>query len=369
MSVSILDRVDRQLSNNLPVVAYRKPNEKEVRVVLQNNSELHYVEDYSENGFVFAPFDSRSPAVLIKCHEIFQGDFDSGSTNVAAAVAEDSDKDLERENYLEAINKGIKAITDGKLEKVVLSRVLEVEATKKPLALFKELLHLYPTAFCYIWFHPKIGLWLGATPEIFLEMENHRFRTMSLAGTPLYKEGKTPTWGIKELEEQEMVTNFIQESLSDKVASMEVSEAKSTKAGNLWHIKSTVSGNMGKSGLSEIIRALHPTPAVCGVPKERAKEFILNHERYDRQFYTGFLGELNFKEEVQRSATRRNQENRAYRTIKKKTSLYVNLRCMQLVGGQVKIYVGGGITSRSVPENEWQETKAKSRTMLNILCR
>ena len=369
MSVSILDRVDRQLSNSLPVVAYRKPNEKAVRVVLQNNSDLHYVEDYLESGFVFAPFDSRDPAVLIKRHEIFQSDLDEGSISLTPVVPNGGDKGLERENYLAAINKGITTIASGKLEKVVLSRVLEVEAPKKPLALFKELLSLYPTAFCYIWFHPKVGLWLGATPEIFLEMENHRFRTMSLAGTQLYRDGVAPKWGIKELEEQEMVTKFIRESLSGKVASMEVSEAKSTKAGNLWHIKSTVTGNMGKFGLADIINALHPTPAVCGVPKEGAKEFILNHEGYDRQFYTGFLGELNFKEEVHRPTTRRNQENRAYRTVKKKTSLYVNLRCMQLVDEQAKIYVGGGITSRSIPENEWEETKAKSRTMLNILCR
>ncbi len=369
MSVSILDRVDRQLSNSLPVVAYRKPNEKKVRVVLQSNAELHYVENYLESGFVFAPFNSKNRAVLIECHEVFEGDFDGGTTNLAPFVPVNGEKDLHRENYLAAIKKGIASIASRKLEKVVLSRVLEVETPKKPLTLFEELLNLYPTAFCYIWFHPKIGLWLGATPEIFLEMENHRFRTMSLAGTQLYQEGEDPKWGIKELEEQEMVTNFIKESLLGKVASLKVSEAKSTKAGNLWHIKSTVTGDMGKFGLAEIINALHPTPAVCGVPKEGAKEFILDHEGYDREFYTGFLGELNFKEEVRRPTTRRNQENRAYRTIKKKTSLYVNLRCMQLADELAKIYVGGGITGRSVPEDEWEETKAKSRTMLNILCK
>jgi len=79
------------------------------------------------------------------------------------------------------------------------------------------------------------------------------------------------------------------------------------------------------------------------------------------------LGELNFKEDIRRPSTRKNQENMAYRTIKNRTSLYVNLRCMQVLENKVKVYVGGGITSRSVPDKEWQETLDKSRTMLNIV--
>jgi isochorismate synthase len=141
----------------------------------------------------------------------------------------------------------------------------------------------------------------------------------------------------------------------------------SVKAGNLWHIKTSVSGSMDHTCLKEIVDALHPTPAVCGLPKNAAKEFILKNEGYERQFYTGFLGELNLKEDVRRPSTRKNQENRAYRTIKNRTSLFVNLRCMQLSGNTVNVYVGGGITNRSVPEKEWQETLDKSSTMLNIV--
>ena len=124
---------------------------------------------------------------------------------------------------------------------------------------------------------------------------------------------------------------------------------------------------MNGAGLGEIILALHPTPAVCGLPKELAKDFILRNEKHKRQYYTGFLGELNFKEEIIRPSTRKNQENRAYRTLKNRTSLYVNLRCMEIRGNRVSIFVGGGITKESVPEMEWEETKDKTRTMLNII--
>ena len=91
---------------------------------------------------------------------------------------------------------------------------------------------------------------------------------------------------------------------------------------------------------------LHPTPAVCGLPKEEAKQFILDNELYNRDFYTGFLGELN---------------------LKGQTNLYVNLRCMQLKDNRISIYVGGGITADSNAENEWEETVIKAKVMKNAL--
>lgn len=367
MSKGFLDLIKEQFLKGLPFVAYRKPNALEVKVIFQNDRELHYVSDYAESGFVFAPFDGAMPAVLLKKDKIFEEVLELGSKDtenpIFPALDEDSDKDF----YLEIIERAIKNIDSGNLKKVVLSRNIEVETSKTPFVMFRDLLCQYPKAFCYIWFHPKIGMWLGATPEIFLETENNKFKTMSLAGTQLYKVGEAPIWKEKELEEQEMVTQYIHSSLEDKVSSLNVSDAMSIKAGNLWHIKSSVSGNMNNSRLIDLIDALHPTPAVCGLPKNAAKAFILTNENYDRQFYTGFLGELNFKEEIGRQSKRRNQENMAYRTIKNKTSLFVNLRCMQILENRVKVYVGGGITSRSVPEKEWQETLDKSRTMLNII--
>ncbi|MCK0135873.1 chorismate-binding protein [Arenibacter sp. S6351L] len=367
MSLSFLDKINEQFRKNLPFVAYRKPNEVEVKVIFQKDQELHYVNDFTESGFVFAPFDGDSPAILIKNEKVFVESFEPNPIHLESNAIESFNQESDKEFYLETIKKAIDKIAAGAINKVVLSRSIDVETSKTPFVMFNDLLNQYLTAFCYIWFHPKIGLWLGATPEIFLESQNNKFRTMSLAGTQLYRVGEEPNWEEKELEEQGMVTQFIRDSLKDKVSSLVVSEALSTRAGNLWHIKTSVSGNINNSGLEEIIGALHPTPAVCGLPKMVAKEFILNNENYDRQFYTGFLGELNFKEDISRTSSRRNQENKAYRTIKNKTSLFVNLRCMELLENKVRVYVGGGITSRSVPEEEWQETMDKSSTMLNIV--
>jgi isochorismate synthase len=367
MSQGFLDQISAQFRKGLPFVAFRKPNEGDVKVIFQKDEELLYISDYTESGFVFAPFDGGGPAILIRKDLVFVEAFELAAKKHEGPIHRQLDKDSDKEFYLELINRAIHKIDSGSIKKVVLSRSIEMETSKTPLVMFKELLNQYVSAFCYIWFHPKIGLWLGATPEIFLETENNTFKTMSLAGTQLYRAGEAPIWKEKELEEQGMVTQFIRDALKDKVSSLKVSEAMSTRAGNLWHIKTSVSGNMKSSSLQEIIEALHPTPAVCGLPKNKAKAFILDNESYERQFYTGFLGELNYKEDMSRPSSRRNRENRAYRTIKNKTALFVNLRCMQLLGNTVRVYVGGGITSRSVPEKEWQETEDKSGTMLNIV--
>lgn len=367
MSLRVLERIGEQFSAELPFVAYRKPNGNEVKAIFQNNRELYTITDFSESGFVFAPFDAAEPAILLRKDDSLSEIYSLANVVGEIQTVSDRDGENDRDFHLQLVKKGISEIDIGPLKKVVLTRILEVATHKSPFILFRDMLTKYPTAFCYIWYHPQVGLWLGATPEMLLETENQNLSAMSLAGTRPYRGGETPIWGKKELEEQEMVTQFIIDSLRDKVSNLSVSDRESVRAGNLWHLRNVIRGTMNGAGLGEIIRALHPTPAVCGLPKELAKDFILRNEKHKRQYYTGFLGELNFKEEIIRPSTRKNQENRAYRTLKNRTSLYVNLRCMEIRGNRVSIFVGGGITKESVPEMEWEETKDKTRTMLNII--
>lgn len=82
---------------------------------------------------------------------------------------------------------------------------------------------------------------------------------------------------------------------------------------------------------NRVLDELHPTSAVCGMPKHQALEFILAHEGYDRQFYSGFLGPVH---------------------MEGRSSLFVNLRCMQLAADYASLYVGGGITAQSDPASE-----------------
>jgi isochorismate synthase len=223
--------------------------------------------------------------------------------------------------------------------KIVLNEQIAIVET------FQNLISTYPAAFRYLFFHPKIGLWMGATPEQLVKINQNQFETVALAGTQLYSENVI--WAIKEIEEQQFVTDYIITKVKDKVNNLIVSDAKIVKAGNLAHLKSFISGELIPDfQANDLIKALHPTPAVCGLPKEQAIDFILKNEGYNRKYYAGFLGEYN-------------KDNQ--------TDLFVNLRCLEVENDVVNIYVGCGITKDSNPEKEFIETENKSMTMRNVL--
>ena len=367
------DKLEHQLKNNLPFAAYSKPNSDEVKAMLQEDDKMHKVSNYNESGFVFAPFNDREDAILIPSEnsEVISFSFVIPEKEGIHSIIEKVP--FEDENHhINLVQKGIKSIHSNHLIKVVLSRREMVKLSDDdPLKLFKRLLQTYPTAFVSCWFHPKVGLWLGATPETLLKVVGNRFETMALAGTQLFKGTTDVEWKDKEKEEQKLVTDYIVSNLESSVDSqnIKVSDIKTVKAGNLLHLKTKITGTLDFStfNFKNFLASLHPTPAICGIPKESAKQFILENENYNREFYSGFLGELNLQEKKTRNSNRRNVENNAYASVKKVSNLYVNLRCMQLKENKAIIYVGGGITKDSNPEKEWEETVNKTNTIKKVL--
>ena len=366
MLTQILNKAKQQLEVNLPFVLYRKPNNSVVNAGFQSTSSVFNVNSFDEKGFVFAPFNSESPIILLKFDVFLQQTYKSSIVMSKQEIEYVSNTEG-KETHIDIVKKAISKIENSEFKKVVVSRKIEVNCTKDPFLLFSSLLQKYASAFCYLWYHPEVGMWLGATPEILLKLENKRLTTMSLAGTKSYEKDKEVTWGTKELEEQNLVTEYITSALKNKVDKLLYSKVESIRAGNLWHLRTKLTADIKNESLKSILQVLHPTPAVCGMPKEETKFFILEEENYNRAYYTGYLGELNFKEENLRTTRRKNTENNAYKSIKTVTELYVNLRCMQLKDGKAILYVGGGITKDSNPEKEWKETVNKSKTMMYIL--
>ena len=369
--VSFFEHITQQFDDALPFVAYRKPNSKQLRAFYQDENSIHYNKDFTESGFVFAPFDNTKKSIIIPDTHSIDCNFSIvGVTHDLSEVILPEEDSLEKEMHLELVQKGILKINEGGLKKVVLSRKRTFPDTlTNPITIFKKLLQRYTTAFVYIWYHPSIGLWLGATPETLLEIKNRTLYTMSLAGTQRYTPNDKITWGAKEKEEQQLVTDTIVTRLQPLTKNLSVGAVENHKAGNLLHLKTPISARLDETevSLKEVINALHPTPAVCGLPVEKAKAFIIDNENYDRSYYTGFLGELNLKNETHRSRSRRNVENLAYRSVKKGTHLFVNLRCMEQTAKGMQVYIGGGITSASIPEAEWEETRHKLETMGSVL--
>jgi isochorismate synthase len=346
--ISLVDKITLHHQQNLPFVVYSKPNSDTILGLFQRNATLFEVTDFTEKGFVFASFDV-SQNYIIPENESEQWSEDWIPTNETISFNEndifDSTAQIDFQNL---VSKGIQAIQDNQFQKVVVSRKEAVDLTNFNLATtFEKLVQQYRSAFVYCFHHSKIGTWLGATPEQLLKANATNFETMALAGTQKDTRAETVVWPQKEQEEQQFVTDYIVSKLNTVTTAVQVSAAYSVKAGNLWHIKTDISGAFGKElDLKKAIQLLHPTPAVCGVPKETSKAFILANEGYNRSFYTGFLGEL----------------NRDFAS-----DLFVNLRCMQIENNQAHLYMGCGITKDSNPEKEWKESVNKSMTMKRIL--
>jgi len=347
-------KIEEHKKKGLPFVIYRKGKSDIVKAFLQQDK-TNYDVNYMDSGFIFSPFDHAEKGVFfpVKKSTYIEAkfkptEFPSGSKSIGQNNPSKNKHD--KDEHISLVKEGIKEIQSGVCSKIVLSRKEELSIIEKPdhLLIFKQLLKLYANAFVYYWYHPEIGVWIGATPETLLYVKGNRLETMSLAGTQSFIPNEIVEWRHKEKEEQKMVTDFIIEELSPLVKSIETSDTYTHRAGSLLHLRTDIVAVLDskKSDLQQVISILHPTPAVCGVPKKSAKSFIEEHESYDRKFYTGYLGEINLE----------SKEGIV-------SNVFVNLRCMEVQDQKAILYVGGGITKDSDPEQEWKETIRKTETM------
>lgn len=366
---SFFETLERQYQNQRPFVVYSRAINSIIKCWLQKDDTLHTTSNFTESGFVFAPFDLNDKSILLPETECEHLTLEISNLDLDEDFKTTTIENYGEEQHVQLVSKGIDAIKQGELSKVVLSRKVEKNIVNtNPLTIFKRLFNTYKNAMVYCWYHPKVGLWLGATPELLFKVEGKQLTTISLAGTQPYSEKGEISWTNKEYEEQQIVTDYITKQIAPHTSDIKISEVETVRAGNLLHLKTYIHSRIkSESSLKSVIEALHPTPAVCGFPKEASKQFILKNENYRREYYTGFLGELNLKTSKTRNTNRRNVENNAYAVVRKHSNFYVNLRCMQLKDEKAMIYVGGGITKDSVPQNEWEEIVNKTKTIVNVL--
>jgi len=345
--------IDALIRQNRAFAVYRLPGENRLHFIGQTDGNvkiLPAIESLNEqSGFVIAPFhvSKACPIILIEAAEerIFE---------IPNVVAESRGNDNIREeppyDYRLRFKTFSQALANKEFEKLVLSHCLTIRRKSgfSPENVFYRACKRYIRSYVYLFHTPQTGTWIGSTPEVLLSGKGNEWHTAALAGTQPILNGKLPeTWDEKKREEQQLVTDYICDCLLSFNIYPEEKGPYTVQAGELVHLKTDFRFSLfGNQNLGKLLTTLHPTPAVCGLPKEKAFRFINENEGYDRRYYSGFIGRLNLDEQ---------------------TDLYVNLRCMQIEDSHLLLYAGGGLLASSDLTEEWIEIEDKLLTMFRII--
>ncbi|MBS4056755.1 MAG: chorismate-binding protein [Bacteroidales bacterium] len=354
------DIIEALVNARKSFVSYRLPGQETPTTIIGNCQHFSSSEaiPYDVTGFIMVPFSPDCEEKLV----FSQPEWKLNGWNCAfkpSAVIEKSvtihsDRALpiiaDEKTYKHQAARMIAEMQQHTLRKVVLSRII---AQTLPVGFtagnfFASLCACYPQAFTYVMADGE-QLWVGASPETLLEVNNGRGRTMAVAGTRKISSGNhSPlAWRDKEVTEQAYVCEMIRDVLNEEgITQFSEGPARAFQAGPVEHLRTVFDFEIpvSKHSLS-LASALHPTPAVCGLPTTTASKLIAETETHNRSYYAGYLGPVD----------------------KHNVRLFVNLRCMQIIGKKAYLYVGGGLTADSEINDEWQETRDKAATLLQLL--
>ena len=324
---------------------YKRPQDEKATLVRQLSTFSK-----AETRFVAAPFNPQDfPVVNIAGDEVMSVDVagNDALTHVDMTLVDDGRGQYEK-NFKSCLNE----LQEQKFTKIVLSRCEEYLCENDEgmrMRLFARACRAYPENFVAMWTLPSGETWLTMTPEILLKRRGMKCEVMALAGTEAYTETlakDVEAWTEKNREEQWVVSDFVRCVLEKEVKDVEASSVRPVKTGDLLHLCTDFTFDLKSLDQQErIVKALHPTPAVCGFPREETMTTI-NETEPERRYYSGYAGPVS----------------------KNECDLYVTLRCVEFPDSRhLRLYAGGGLLKESTLESEWEETVRKMGTVKAVL--
>ena len=262
------------LASDRAFVFYRQPNRKTIHCKFQNDDSVNLTDNLKVNGFVMSQFDPPLPAVYISDKNYL--DFDYKTVPLKRKKDLNISDSENKTFFTDLVNKTLKAIASGRLKKLVVARNVVKREEIDAFQFFNHLLTLYPQAMVYYWHHPKAETWVGATPEQFFSLHSGRLRTTALAGTLPHNLKEEYNWGDKERIEQGLVRDTLKNDLESlfPMAAVKCSKTFTLRAGNLVHLCNQLSVEVKKINTTKLLKKLHPTPAVGGIPAEEGMRFL-----------------------------------------------------------------------------------------------
>lgn len=336
---------------------YRLPNHRRCTLVMQRG-EIERVETLQmldeKDGFVVAPFalDDTTPLLLIRPDVTSHIDLSSDKAFSLPPMTfrhhDSSDLGDDRNSYNHTFRLFHDQLLRKSFEKIVLARTSFrtsgiVPDNKEVTATFVRTCLTHPQLFVALVSTPISGTWLVATPEILLRGCDGRYQTIALAGTMHVATDDGLVWSDKNKDEQRMVAAYISSCLRRQGCVYREDGPYTFRAAHLVHLRTDFYFEQpDATRLGSLLGELHPTPAVCGLPKQAARQFIMAHEPVSRRYFSGFIGPLAPHGE---------------------THLYVTLRCMEITDSGFLLHAGGGLLPESEVGSEWEETEDKMQTI------
>lgn len=265
---------------------------------------------------------------------------------------------VETERYLDAVREARDAVRAGSLTKAVIARPIEVRADH-PIdvhAVLARLRAAFGTSYRY-----AVDSMVGASPELLVEVRGRTVRSHPLAGTaPRTGDPDTDAAAAaalvastKDQIEHRVVVDVVHDTLLPWVSYLDWQpEPSIVQVANVQHLGSEVEGHLsdGAPSIVELVRALSPTPALGGHPRDAALALIARVEGFDRGRYGGAVGWVDAHGDG---------------------TWAVAIRCAEFSDDRTRarLVAGGGIVADSDPDTELAETQAKLQAMLSAIVR
>jgi isochorismate synthase len=256
------------------------------------------------------------------------------------------------------IEKVLTAIAEGRVQKAVLARFLDLSLTRpaNPLASLRFLREGNRRAHVFYLEPRPDRVFLGAAPELLARLRGDSFEATAVAGSvPREADGEADRARVRQLlesakdrAEHALTAEEMVEVLGPFLEEMEVeAEPRVLSLSRIHHLETTIRGRAheGEDILS-LVEALHPTPAVCGRPRGEALSLIRGAEAFERGWYAGPVGWFDAEGDG---------------------DFVPALRSAVGSGREWRLFAGAGIVAGSDPDGEWEETALKFEPALRAL--
>lgn len=260
------------------------------------------------------------------------------------------------EQWKTNIQQAITAIQLKIFDKVVLANAthLRFSQSLSGYDLLAKSRELNQGCYHFLWAETANECFIGSSPERLYQRKNRQLRTEALAGTVAVSHNEIETahnalWLLndhKNLYENWLVVDDICTNLSDCAGDIQVGDAHIKPLRNVQHLRRFLQTELGENiSDAECLTRIHPTAAVAGLPRNQAKQFIQQHEPFQRGWYAGTLGYFSPEQ----------------------AEFCVTLRSAMIKSAEMTVYAGAGIVKESDPLSEWQEIERKALAMINLV--